>query len=153
MEDVGISTAQFEMMQEVCLNTAYQIENNEEKIRNRLLEGYLDNDEVRTKIGLDKMSLRFIPEVPESYKSSKDVYMGIVDIKVVTENWLRSSRNDYFTIECKRIDGSAYLNKYVINGFGGLQYINIIVGNIVIGTPLIIPFSKHKARIRLESYR
>ena len=104
------------MMKEECLISACLIENHEEKIRNRLLEGYLEKDEVRSKIGLDKVHLRFIPEVPESYKSAEAIYIGRADIKVVTENWFLNQK-DYYTIECKRIDGSADLNKkYVIKG-------------------------------------
>lgn len=128
-----------DMMKDDCLVEANYIENHEEKIKSRLLENYLDNDEVRLKIGLDKVGLRFIPEVPESYKKTNDSYIGRVDIKVVTENWFRLNRNDYYIIECKRIDGSAELNKkFVLNGvtrfvLDPVQYPSFNSKNIMFG--------------------
>ncbi len=94
-----------------------KIENHEEKIRNELYENYLDNDDVRTEVGFDSIPLRFIIESPENYNLNSCTYSGRVDIKVVGKNWLTSDRKDYFIIECKRIDGSADLNKkFIENG-------------------------------------
>lgn len=104
------------MMVNDFLCSGKKMANHEEKIRNHLLENYLDNDEIRVKIGLDKMCLRFIAEVPENYDSTKEVYSGRVDLKVVGQNWFTNCK-DYFIIECKRIDGSAELNKkFIDNG-------------------------------------
>jgi len=104
------------IMEEECSASARLVENHEDKIKNRLVTGYLQKDEVRLKVGLDKAHLRFIVEAPENYDSSKDVYIGRLDIKVVNENWFLNE-NDYYTIECKRIDGTQGLNKdFVVEG-------------------------------------
>lgn len=92
-----------------------KIPNHEEKIRTHLCENYLNNDEVRIRIGLDKVPVRFIIESPVNYNSEEDTHRGRVDIKVVGENWLFRNINDYFTIECKRIDGSQELNRKFID--------------------------------------
>jgi len=92
------------------------IENHEEKIRTHLLENYLDKDEMRSAIGLSTCPLRFLVESPENYDPSTNSYVGRTDIKVASKNWF-DNRNDYFIIECKRIDGTATLNnKYVTEG-------------------------------------
>ena len=106
-----------EKMVNDCIYSGKEIINHEEKIRNHLLENYLNHDEVRVEIGFDKMHLRFIAEVPENYNIKSEVYSGRVDIKVVGLNWLSTNCKDYLTIECKRIDGSTDLNKkFVDNG-------------------------------------
>jgi hypothetical protein len=105
-----------QMMKNVCVSNGYRIDNDEQKIRNHLLEKYLNNDEIRSQIGLNDLCLRFIPEVPENYNDSNDTYIGRIDIKVVTENWFKNS-NEYYTVECKRVDGSRGLNeKYITEG-------------------------------------
>lgn len=90
------------------------IENREEKIRTHLLENFLDNDKMRSDIGLAHIPLRFSPENLENYDPSSDTYVGRTDIKVVSNSWFHN-RNDYYTIECKRIDGTKLLNKEYIN--------------------------------------
>ena len=105
-----------EMMVVDCINSNISIENHEEKIRNYLYENYLNNNYVRNKVGLKQIKLGFIIEAPEKYNVNEKTYLGRVDIKVVSENWFRNC-NDYFIIECKRIDGGTDLNKkYVDNG-------------------------------------
>lgn len=99
-----------EMMLEDCNQSGKSITNHEEKIRTHLLENYLENDEIRSKVGIDKLNLRFIVEAYENYDSSKESYIGRVDIKIVSSNWL-NNRQDYYIIECKRIDGTNNLNK------------------------------------------
>lgn len=90
------------------------VENHEEKIRTHLLENFLDNDKIRSDIGLSHIPLRFSPENLENYDPSSDTYVGRTDIKVVSNSWFHN-RNDYYTIECKRIDGTKLLNKEYIN--------------------------------------
>lgn len=105
-----------QMMKDVCISNGHRIDNDEGKIRNHLLEKYLDNDDIRSQVGLSDLYLRFIPEVPENYKDFNDTYIGRIDIKVVTANWFKNSK-EYYTVECKRIDGSKILNqKYITEG-------------------------------------
>lgn len=104
------------LMVDDCRKSAQKIPNHEELIRNHLLEQYLDNDNVREAIGLADVFIRFLPEVPEGYDKNTGVYTGRTDIRVTSINWF-SNRNDYYTIECKRIDGTQVLNKkYVDEG-------------------------------------
>jgi len=106
-----------DLMRKDCSVNRTVIANHEEKIRNHLLENYLENSDLRTSIGLAGIAIRFIPETPENYDSSTDTYVGRADIKVVSSNWLLSNNNDYYIIECKRIDGSKPLNeKYIDDG-------------------------------------
>lgn len=105
------------LMKKECLANKTKIANHEEKIRNHLLENYLENNDIRSKIGLSGIAIRFIPETPENYSSSTDTYAGRADIKVVSTNWLFGNNKDYYIIECKRIDGSKTLNeKYIDEG-------------------------------------
>lgn len=105
-----------ELMYEEHVSWNKKIPNHEEKIRNILLENYLENDNIRNDLELDKLHLRFIPEVVEDYNNENNVYKGRVDIKVVSENWFKE-KYDYYIIECKRLDGRSDLNKkYVDNG-------------------------------------
>lgn len=105
-----------ELMVANCNAEGKTVNNHEERIRNHLLENYLDKDEMHSAIGLGNVYLRFFPEAPEHYESSSDTYSGRTDIKVVSMNWF-NNRSDYYTIECKRIDGTLSLSKkYVTDG-------------------------------------
>lgn len=134
-------------MKEDCLSKMTKIANHEERIRNHLLENYLENNNVRSIIGYTDIHLRFMAESPETYDKNNDTYIGRVDIKVVSENWFRN-KNDYYIIECKRIDGSSNLNKkYIYEGicrFVEPPYkylfsnnINIMFGFVVKGINII----------------
>lgn len=103
------------LMKEDCIANKTRIANHEEKIRNHLLENYLENDDVRLRTGLSGIAVRFMPEAPESYSSDTDTYSGRADIKVVSTNWLFGNNRDYYTVECKRIDGSGTLNELYIS--------------------------------------
>lgn len=104
------------LMVEDCSKHHFIIENHEEKIRTHLLENYLENDKVRPVLGLEGVPVRFIPEASENYDKTTDTYIGRTDIRVVSSNWLKN-RKDYYTVECKRIDGTQPLNKkYVDEG-------------------------------------
>ncbi|MDR2408488.1 MAG: hypothetical protein LBE13_10325 [Bacteroidales bacterium] len=111
------------LMKSDCLLSDLKISNNEILIRNRLVEKYLDDDTIRAKIGIDILCLRFIPEKSEGYDDNTDLYIGRTDISVVTQNWLENDRKDYYTIECKRIDGNKELNKRYINE-GIVRFLN-----------------------------
>jgi len=89
------------------------IENNENKIRNRLYKDYLKSSNVRTWLGLE--SYIFHPEVPEI----DDNYDESARTDLIVYNALTYAKDEtaYYVIECKRIDGTKTLNdKYVING-------------------------------------
>ncbi|WP_313562517.1 hypothetical protein [Ruminiclostridium cellobioparum] len=114
------------------------IDNHEERIRNRLYEKYLNNDEFIRKSGLDLQGLQFTIEAPHNYDDQTDTYVGRIDIKVTNVNIFKSN-NLYYTIECKRIDGHADLNKkYVTEGIARfvcppLKYSSCLGKNIMFG--------------------
>lgn len=94
------------MLQE-CIKLGNKLHNHEDRITDRL---------VSQQLNLNELGLRFIPQSPETFISSEDQYRGRCDIKVVSNNWFVNS-NDYYLIECKRIDGESYLNhQYVTEG-------------------------------------
>ena len=105
-----------EFMESDCLAKGIKINNNENEIRNYLVENYLDNDKMHSLIGLEGIHLRFYPEMAENYVIQTNSYLGRTDIRVVSGDTLRN-RNDYFIIECKRIDGTRELyKKYIEEG-------------------------------------
>lgn len=104
-----------EFMVDSCNSKGETLPNHEERLRSILLESYLDNDNIHNQIGI-KIPFRFIPEAYENYSEDDNTYIGRVDMKVVSGNWL-SNKNDYYIVECKRIDGTKSLNqKYVLEG-------------------------------------
>ncbi|OEF97779.1 hypothetical protein [Desulfuribacillus alkaliarsenatis] len=112
------------LMKKECVANYIKVANHEEKIRNHLLENYLENNEVRSKIGFSGIAVRFIPEALENHNQNTDTFVGRTDIKVVSENWLFGNNKDYYIVECKRIDGSKDLNKkYVDDGI--CRFVNL----------------------------
>ena len=90
-----------------------QMPNHENKIRNILLEEYLDDDSQRT--DFDMGDYRFFPETQEHYDGQGN-YIGRADIRVMLKTDFEK-RNAYYLVECKRLDGSPNLNKeYVEEG-------------------------------------
>lgn len=90
-----------------------QMPNHENKIRNILLEEYLDVDNHRTVFGMG--DYRFFPETQEHYNGQGN-YIGRADIRVMLKTDFEK-RNAYYLVECKRLDGSDNLNKkYVGEG-------------------------------------
>lgn len=100
-------------MKQVYILQNEKIQNNEEKIRTHLVVNYLNNDEFRNSIGYNTLMLRFDIEVPENYNKEDENYLGRIDIRVITPNFFKDSK-DYYNIECKRIDGSKTLNKLFV---------------------------------------
>jgi hypothetical protein len=109
------------LMKKDCLSLKRKIDNDEVKIRNRLLEKYLEDNNIRTQIGLDKLELGFIPEGPENNDEETDTYIGRVDIKVIGKNWFQNTKK-YYVIECKRIDGRSDLNTAYVKE-GGFRFV------------------------------
>ena len=98
-----------------CVASGEKLQNHEEKIRNYLLENYLSNDSFKKELKI-KLPLLFIPEVPEKFIPCSNTYEGRIDIKVFS-NDIFNNRNDYYIVECKRIDGTSSLyQKYVDEG-------------------------------------
>jgi len=101
-----------DMMQNDCRTDCNTLENLEEDIRDYLFCHYLNDDDVMEKVGLSEF--RFFSEVPENYQKDKPI--GKTDLQLISINMFRH-RSQYFTIECKRIDGSKLLNRhYIENG-------------------------------------
>ncbi|MCL2063738.1 MAG: hypothetical protein FWG98_05140 [Candidatus Cloacimonetes bacterium] len=83
--------------------------NNENMIRDILVDNYLNNDDIRIKTGLNKYS--FNKETAES--------RGFADIKIEFKNELLPT-NAYYIIECKRLDNKNTKGKNGLNA----KYIN-----------------------------
>ena len=91
---------------ELMIKDELLLPNLENDIRDILLLNYLNNNEIRHTLNFS--NFLFDPEVPEN--------SGRSDIKVQTYDTFQDTKA-YFIIECKRLDGCAYLNKeYVKNG-------------------------------------
>ena len=120
------------------LESSHLIDNHEEKIRNRLYEKYLKNDEFIHKNGLGLNGMQFTIEAPDNYDEQTDTYVGRIDIKVTNVNIFKSN-SVYYTIECKRIDGYSDLNKkYVMEGIKRfvcppLKYSSCLGRNLMFG--------------------
>lgn len=94
------------MMQD-CILSKHHLYNHEDRITDRLIDQHLN---------FNNLGLRFISQSPETFISTEDQYRGRCDIKVVSNNWFIDI-NDYYLIECKRIDGENHLNRqYVLEG-------------------------------------
>ena len=93
---------------ELMIEDNQLVPNLENNIRDMLLYEYLNNNEIRQKLNIDKFL--FDPEVPE--KISKN--SGRTDIKIQTYDTFQNTDN-YYIIECKRLDGYSKLNKEYIN--------------------------------------
>lgn len=89
------------------------IENNENKIRNRLYKDYLKSSAIRTEIGLENYVFHpEVPEIDENYNES-----ARTDVIVYNAVNYAKDESAYYVVECKRLDGSKRLNeKYVVNG-------------------------------------
>ena len=87
-------------MREICKASGNELYNHEDKITNRLIANHLN---------INNFRLRFILQSPETFLPEGDNYKGRCDIRVVSDDWFRN-QDDYYLIECKRIDGGDYLN-------------------------------------------
>lgn len=102
-----------ENMKNTYILQSKKIQNDEEKIRTHLVQNYLNNDIFRNRIGYGTLGLRFETEVPENYDKNEEEYIGRIDIRVISYNYFLNTQ-DYYSIECKRIDGTTRLNKLFI---------------------------------------
>lgn len=103
---------------DLMISRGVKIQNHEEKISAHIVENYLKNKSVINGLIKYNFPFSFLLEVPENYNAADNSFVGRVDIKVISMNYfLRENLNDYYTIECKRIDGTKSLNeKYITQG-------------------------------------
>lgn len=94
-------------------NDKVVLENDENKIRDILVNDYVNNPKIKNKLQLNYF---VFPEVPESKTS------GRTDIRIHNPNSFMNQNEEYYIIECKRLDnanktGTTGLNaKYIENG-------------------------------------
>jgi len=95
-------------MKDTCIASGNLLENDEDFITNRLIDGYLN----------EKLwFLRFEPQASEHYDSDTGRYVGRIDIKVTSWDYYFRDAKAYHIIESKRIDGTKKLSqKYVTDG-------------------------------------
>ena len=88
-----------------------KLPNDENKIRSIMLEEYIN----KQKVPHNMLGYKFELEVPENY-AGNGKYIGRVDIRSLLKSDFEKD-DAYYIVECKRIDGSADLNKkYVKEG-------------------------------------
>jgi len=94
-------------------NSVKVLPNDENKIRNILVEEYLDEYKIRKRNQMTEY--RFAPETQENYDGNGS-YLGRADIKIILKTDFE--KNDaYYLVECKRLDGSVSMNKkYLTEG-------------------------------------
>jgi len=102
------------LMTDESVNEENYLPNHEEKIRNRLLFRYLRNTSVRRRLGYNDLELIFVSETAENYNHDSDTANARLDIQVMSEDTFKFPEK-YYTIECKRIDGYARLNREYVN--------------------------------------
>ncbi len=85
--------------------------NDENEIRDVLHYKYLNCKHIRNRVKL--RSYLFIPEVPENCKQGDK--RGRTDLRVIIKSRTFDNPEEYFTIECKRLDGNDTLNNLYIS--------------------------------------
>lgn len=109
----------YEIMCSDCVKQGKTLPNNENSLRDILHYEYLNIKQVRAKCNLTQYL--FVPEVPEDRK--KNDIRGRTDLRVIIKSRTFENPQEYFTIECKRIDGNKSLNEaYIVNGI--LRFVN-----------------------------
>lgn len=112
-------------------NRHLNLPNDENKIRSIMLEEYMQKHKNTYKMS----DYRFELEVPENYVGNGK-HIGRVDIRILLKTDFEKE-DAYYIIECKRIDGTADLNKkYVREGvarFVTQKYSSYYGSNIMLG--------------------
>jgi hypothetical protein len=109
------------MCYNLMIDEKVSIPDNENKIRNELVNNYLMNNTIRAKINLTEY--RFEREVPEKNDD------GRVDIKIVSQSCSFIDINAYYIIECKRLDNKNQTGKTGLNG----EYVSNGIARFVSG--------------------
>jgi len=95
-------------MKNACQRDGNCLSDHEDKITNRLYQYHLRYSQI--------CGLRFILQSPQAYDPENDSFYGRADIQVESVDLFKNV-DDYYLIECKRIDGTVALNKaYVSEG-------------------------------------
>jgi hypothetical protein len=117
----------------LMLQDKVQLPNNENKIRNILLNKYINNPEIKRKL---EIKYFIYPEVPETES------IGRTDIRINKPDTYYNQNEEYYIIECKRLDNKATkgisgLNaEYIKNGicrFVSNYYMSFYKVNAMIG--------------------
>jgi hypothetical protein len=89
------------------------IENNENKIKNKLYKDYLNNQNIREELGLNQYLFKTeTGMIDENYNEK-----GYSDIEVIDLEGSFKSTDAFYIIECKRLDNKNSLNnKYITEG-------------------------------------
>jgi hypothetical protein len=88
------------------------LENNENYIRNMLVEEYLQDSLIKEELQVENYI--FIAE-PARILNRKEI--GYTDIMIIVKELSFSGKNNHFTFECKKLDGESALNsEYVKEG-------------------------------------
>lgn len=95
------------------LSDYQNLKNNEETIRNLLVEKYLEEPLVREELNIEAFLFQAEPA-----QIKEGVTRGYLDIKVLMQqDSFKNPKKNFFTIECKRLDGNKSLNsKYIQEG-------------------------------------
>ena len=121
----------YELLVEDYQNKKLKLPNDENRIRSIMLEEYMK----KQKASYGMSDYRFELEVPENYAGSGH-HIGRVDIRILLKSDFEKE-DAYYIIECKRIDGTADLNKkYVKEGvarFVTQKYSSYYGRNIMLG--------------------
>lgn len=120
-----------ELVVEDYENKQLKLPNDENKIRSIMLEEYMK----KQKGSYGMSDYRFELEVPENYAGNGQ-HIGRVDIRILLKSDFEKE-DAYYIIECKRIDGTADLNKkYVKEGvarFVTQKYSSYYGRNVMLG--------------------
>ncbi|MCD7894814.1 MAG: hypothetical protein LUG60_14155 [Erysipelotrichaceae bacterium] len=91
----------------------HKLSNDENMLRNILVEEFLNEDNHRNKH--EMTDFRFESESQENYDYSTKKYKGRCDIKVIYNKDYFKKKEGYYLVECKRIDGKNKLNKQFVD--------------------------------------
>ena len=95
----------------IATNTL-RLENNENYIRNMLLEEYLEDSLIKEELRIENYIF-----IAESARILNRIEIGYTDIMIMVKELSFSGRNNHFTFECKRLDGESSLNsEYIKEG-------------------------------------
>lgn len=112
-----ILTQIFECYKRMLVDYEY-VENNENKIKNRLYRDYLNNQEVRNELGLNN----FIFKTETGFVDENYDEVGYSDFEIIDLKSSFYSTSAFYVVECKRLDGknpnnkASLCNLYLKNG-------------------------------------
>lgn len=112
-----ILTQIYKCYQKMLVDYAF-IENNENKIKNRLYKDYLNNQDIRNSLGLNE----YLFKTETAFISEDYDEKGYSDIEVIDLKGSLTSTEAYYIIECKRLDDEnphykrSLNNKYIDEG-------------------------------------